>query len=239
MSMPRLALTLAGLAIACGCPTEGPQQTPPPGSPAPAPVGAPAEPASGPAGQADAPRGRIRPDAPLPLASILGAEPQVAESHLGEPLSKGGAKKTCVRFVPERVFFECASAWQRYADRTGMFGAIEVRYEDGRATSIAFEQLPGEGAFDPRGALTKVGLELPGEPKVSEPAPNVTLWSWFNAAARLVVHDRQYRVEVSAVDGEWGKAKVDVICNHPLTEEQKSKIVEAPPQAGEPGNAPG
>jgi F0F1-type ATP synthase delta subunit len=41
------------------------------------------------------------------------------------------------------------------------------------------------------------------------------------------------------VDGEWGKAKVDVICNHPLTEEQKSKIVEAAPQAGEPGNAPG
>jgi hypothetical protein len=240
MSMPRLvrAPCMAWLVLACACPTEGGSaaRTPAPlPAPAPAPAASPAEPAAAPVREPDAPLGRVRPDAPLPIASILGAEPQLAQTHLGDPVSKGGTKKTCVRFVPDRVFFECAFAWQRYADRTGMFGAIEVRYEDGRAASIAFEQLPGEGEFDPRGALVKVGLDLPGEPQVSQPAPNVELWSWFNAAARLRVHDRQYRVEVSAVDGEWAKAKVDIILNHPLTDAQKAAIVQPVSQAGDAG----
>lgn len=248
MQKPRLscALLLACVAIACGCPTDigdaAPRSAPSgPAAPAPAPPVAPNPGEASPAAPAPASAalGRVLPDAPLPIASILGAEPQVAETHLGEPLSKGGTKKTCVRFVPDRVFFECAAAWQRYADRTGMFGAIEVRYEDGRAASIAIEQLPGEGAFDPRGALRKVGLELPGEPQVSEPAPDVTLWSWFNAAARLLVHEQQYRVEVSSVRGLWQSAKVDVILNHPLSDAQKAKIVQAVPQAGAGADAPG
>lgn len=233
------------LLLASACPTEAPSPqasapAPAVASPAPASAATPGPNAAPAESDADRgmPLGRILPDAPLPLAAMLGAEPQVVESNLGEPLTKGGTKKTCVRFVPDRVFFECAAAWQRYADRSGTFGAIGVRYEDGRAASIAFEELPGEGPFDPRVALREVGLELPGEPNQSEPAPGVTLWSWFNSAARLLVHDRQYRVEVSSVGGEWAKAKVEVILNHPLTEAQKAKVVDASPQVPQDDGSP-
>lgn len=231
---------LAMLAIsATGCPTEvepGPAPLGPApsrargaseaGSP-PAPTPATAPPAEAAAG----PLGRVLPDAPLPLLRILGATPAEAEAHFGPPIAKGGTKKSCIRFVPDRVFFACQFTWQRYSDATGTFGALEVHYEDGRATSIAFEELPGEGALDPRGALAKVGLELPGEPQVDEPAPDVKRWSWFNSAARLLIGEQQYRVELSSVGGRWQSAKVEVTLNHPLTEAQRAKVVEVKPQA--------
>ncbi|MCR9159831.1 MAG: hypothetical protein ACE37F_05740 [Nannocystaceae bacterium] len=73
-------------------------------------------------------------------------------------------------------------------------------------------------------ALAHVGVTLVGEPKTSNPEENVALWTWFNSAARLLVHDKQYRVEVAAVDGKWESSKVEFFLNHPLTAEQKVKI---------------
>src|SRR5687768_3740723 len=215
--MPRRLASAIVIFCATGCPpaeTPAPKQAPPVAGEESAVTKQEAPPSEPPENA----MGRVLAEAPLPLLAILGAEPAVAESHLGPPLGKGVTKKSCVRFLPERVFFTCAQAWQRYSDPTGNFTAIEVRYEDGRAGSIAFEGLKGDGEVEPRAALAKVGLELPGEPQVDNPAADVTRWSWFNAAARLRVHERQYRVEVSTVRGTWATAKVDVILNEPLTE---------------------
>ena len=59
----------------------------------------------------------------------------------------------------------------------------------------------------------------------------MTVWSWFNNAARLVVHDKQYRVEVSSVGGTWDSSKVEFFLNHPLTDAQKAKV-RAPSSGG-------
>jgi hypothetical protein len=170
------------------------------------------------------------------LVSLLGQTPQQAEQHLGPPLpdSKGGMRESCVRHLPKRTWFRCKQAWQRYSDKTGTFGEIRVTYEDGKVAGVSFDRLPGEGPFDPKQALRKVGLELPGEPSVESPQDGVTTWSWWNAAARLVVYDRQYRVLVSAVDGTWERAKVDVILNDALSESEQARVFdpgsEPPPQ---------
>lgn len=163
-------------------------------------------------------------DVKFPLSEMLGKKPGEVEPKLGEPTGKGMARKSCIRFLPERTWFECDYAMQRYADPTGTYDAVTLTYEDGVSTGIAFEGVPGEGAFDPKAALAHVGVTLPGEPKQSAPAENVTLWSWFNGSARLLVHDKQYRVEVSSVDGTWDSSKVEFFLNHPLTDEQKAKI---------------
>lgn len=165
----------------------------------------------------------VRDGVPLPLTSLLGHPPPDVQARLGEPTGKGMQRSTCVRFVPERVWFDCNYAWQRYHDATGRYAAIQVAYEDGVATEVAFEGIPGDGAFDPRVALEHVGLVLPKPPRQSEPALGVTLWSWFNSEARLLIDGKQYRVEVSS-RGDWASSKVDVILNDPLTEEQKAKI---------------
>src|SRR5690606_4859841 len=136
---------------------------------------------------------------PLPITGLLGKTPPEVEAQLAEPLGKGMARRSCVRFVPDRVWFECQYAWQRYGDKTGTYAAVQVSYEDGVATGVAFEGIPGEGPFDPKAALAKVGVRLPGEPRVSEPAPDTRVWSWFNDEARLLIHGKQYRVEVSSV----------------------------------------
>lgn len=189
----------------------------PPASPSRVPAASPDEPS-------EPKRGRFVEGAPLELQGLLGKSPQEAEARVGEPTGKGMMRKSCVRFVPDRVFFECDYAWQSYPDETGTYEAIQVGYEDGRVASVAVEGVPGEGSFDPEAALAKVGLELPGEPTVSEPAKNTKLWSWFNDKARLLVDGKQYRVEVSSVGDAWSTSKVEVILNHPLTAEQKAKL---------------
>lgn len=222
--------------VILGCPSTAPQAPAKPApkaaseaaaqpkAPDPAPEPVPPKPQE--------PMGTVLPSAPIALASFLGAAPAEAEAQLGEPQAKGGAKDSCVRFLPDKTWFRCKHVWQRYADKTGTAETIHVTYEDGKAASIAFEKLAGEGAFDPRVALTSVGLQLPGEPTVKQPADNVTLWSWWNAQARLLVGGRQYRVEVSAVDGQWTTAKVDIILNDPLDEDEKTRVFEVVPQRG-------
>jgi hypothetical protein len=182
------------------------------------------------------PLGKVLDDAPVPIVRLLGQTPQEAEPQLGPPLpdSKGGMRDSCVRYLPERTWFRCKFAWQRYADRTGTFGAIHVTYEDGKVSGVSFEKIPGEGPFDPRQALRKVGLELPGEPKLENPEEDVTTWSWWNASARLVVYGRQYRVRVSTVKGTWDSAKVEIILNDALSESEKARVFDpgsaAPPE---------
>lgn len=180
------------------------------------------------------PLGKVLDGAPLPLVKILGQSPQVAEQHLGPPLpdSKGGVRDSCVRYLPERTWFRCKFAWQRYSDETGTFAAIHVTYEDGKVSGIAFEKIPGTGEFDPRQALRKVGLELPGEPKVENPEKDVTTWSWWNTTARLLVYERQYRVRVSTVKGSWETAKVEIILNDALSESEKARVFDPAADGG-------
>jgi hypothetical protein len=186
------------------------------------------------------PLGKVLDDAPLPLVKILGQTPPEAEQHLGPPLpdSKGGMRDSCVRYLPERTWFHCKFAWQRYADKTGTFGAVHVTYEDGKVSGLAFERIPGEGPFDPQKALRKVGLELPGEPQLETPEPDVTTWSWWNAAARLLVYSRQYRVRVSTVKGTWDSAKVEIILNDALNESEKARVFDPGERAPADGGAP-
>jgi hypothetical protein len=180
------------------------------------------------------PLGKVLDDAPLPLVKLLGQTPQEAEQHLGPPLpdSKGGMRDSCVRYLPERTWFRCKFAWQRYSDATGTFGAVHVTYEDGKVSGLSFEKIPGEGPFDPRQALLEVGLELPGEPKVETPEKDVSTWSWWNTVARLVVYGRQYRVRVSAVKGTWESAKVEIILNDALNESEKARVFDPAAENG-------
>lgn len=171
------------------------------------------------------PLAKIFPDAPLPLADMFGQSPPKVETYLGPPIptQKGGVRDSCVRYIPDRTWFRCKFVWQRYSDKTGTFDVVHVTYEDGKATGLSFEKIPGAGKFDPVQALRKVGLELPGSPKAENPEPNVKVWSWFNSSARLLIHDRQYRVRVSTVDDKWETAKVEIILNDALNASEKAR----------------
>ncbi len=177
-----------------------------------------------------------REDVPLPLGKLLGHAPPDVEALLGEPVSKGFVKKTCVRFAPERTFFRCEFASQTYADKTGTFNSVSIDYEDGLSSRVAFHGLPGAGPLSWQQALEIVGLELPNPPRTSKPADDVVLWRWYNGAARLLIHERQFRVEISIVEDDRKRAKIDVILNHPLSPEQEAKSIEvqrAGPGTGE------
>ncbi len=172
------------------------------------------------------PLAKLLPGAPLPLADMLGQPPPKVETYLGPPVptQKGGVRDSCVRYIPDRTWFRCKFVWQRYSDKTGTFDVVHVTYEDGKATGLSFEKIPGAGKFDPVQALRKVGLELPGVPKTENPEPNVKVWSWFNSSARLLVHERQYRVRVSTVDDKWETAKVEIILNDALNASEKARV---------------
>jgi hypothetical protein len=223
----RLGAALPLLLAACPSSTSDSR----PAANAAAPPEAPAEPAepAEPAAQPEAPsegaEGRIG-EGPLPLAEMLGSSPPEVQALLGEPFGKGMMRETCVRFLPQRTWFRCKYVWQRYQDVTGNFEAVQIAYENGKASAIALEGIRGDGPFDPRRALRIVGVELPGDPDESSPAADTKLWSWFNAAARLRVHGRQYRVEVSSVRDEWETSKVELILNDPLSPEEQDNIVE-------------
>jgi len=182
----------------------------------------------------------VRDDVALPLTSLLGRAPQDVEAMLGDPPGKGFAKESCVRFAPKRIFFGCKFVSQTYADKTGTFGSVTVDYEDGLSARVAFNGLPGAGPLTWEEALEIVGLELPRAPAIDSPADGVTLWSWYNGAARLFIGDKQYRVEASVVRDDRSRAKVDVILNHPLSPEQEAKILEVKPKRANtaPGGAP-
>ncbi|MEZ4380299.1 MAG: hypothetical protein R3A79_03055 [Nannocystaceae bacterium] len=176
----------------------------------------------------------IRDDVPLPLTKLLHRPPPEVEAELGPPPGKGYMKKSCVRFAPKRVFFECSYVNQTYADATGTFDSVTIGFEDGLSTRVSFNGLPGAGPLTRwEDALAVVGLELPNPPQTRSPDEGVTLWSWYNGAARLLYKEQQYRVEVSVVDGDPKRARVDVILNHPLTPEQEAKIIEVKPREGD------
>lgn len=168
--------------------------------------------------------GRVLPDAPIPLGEVLGKSPDDAEKVLGEPIETGSSRISCVRFLPDRIFFSCQQEARTYADHSGKVEGIKVEYEDGKAASVALTGLVGEGDFSPEQALTVAGLELPGEYRTIQPKPEVKVWDYWNGEARLLIDDKQYRVQVSTVNGEWPRSKVEVMINHPLTEDEKSRV---------------
>jgi hypothetical protein len=168
-------------------------------------------------------------DGPMPIASLLGKPPTEVQPLLSEPLGKGMVRKSCVRFLPERTWFSCEFATQRYGDRSGAYGAIAVEYSDGVSTAIAFEAPKNAtGPFDARAALAYVGLELPGEPKVENPDADAVVYAWFNGSARLLIGGRQYRVVVSSVGADWARTKIEVILNDPLNEAERARVIERP-----------
>ncbi len=232
-----------------GCPAAGPtpapapaktaKSDPPKNAKAKAEAGPKATPSTKPPGKpdtksapADGPLGKTLADAPIPWETLIGSDPKTAEGFVGEPAAKGGSKESCVRFVPDRTWFKCKNVWQRYDDTTGTAKFVHMTYEDGKTVSVAFEELNGEGPFDPVKALRSVGLELPGPPKLEQPEDNVKVWSYWNSAARLRIGGRQYRVEVSLVDDKWDTSKVSVILNDPLSDDEKSRVFEVKPQRG-------
>ena len=180
-------------------------------------------------------RGTLADDVAVPLGNLLGKTPVEVQKYLGDPTTKGRKRDSCLRFTPQRVWFECSWVWQRYTDKTNTFSAIQVTYEDGKSAAVAFEHLPGAGAFDMAQALRHVGLTLPGEPKFTEPNDETKVWRWFNDQARLVVDGQQYRVELSVRQDNWEHSKLDVVLNSPLTEEQKKKVKDVRGKTGKTG----
>ncbi|MCA9634881.1 MAG: hypothetical protein KC420_02480 [Myxococcales bacterium] len=184
----------------------------------------------------------IKEDVPLPLTRLLGLSPQEVEPHLGDPISKGMMKKSCFRHRDKRVFFECSFAQQTYADKSGTFGSVTVDYEDGISSAVYFTGLPGEGPMTSwEEALKVVGLQLPEAPEVLTPEANVTVWSWGNSRARLLIEGSQYRVVVSTINGERARARVEVVNNSPLTPAQEAKVLDVKaqnPGGQAPGSAP-
>lgn len=235
-------LTLALALLACQAPARedpAPQTAPAPApAPAPKPEPAAAKPATPPT---PAPTlAKVREDVPLPLTRLLGRPAAEVQALLGAPLGKGMVRPTCVRFVPERVFFACEYALQRYEDKTGTFAAIRVTYEDGVAAAVSYDGWKaGTGPFKPEALLSAIGLELPEPGDLSQPEKEVRVWAWFNSVARLRIGGRQHRVEVSIVGEDWARSRVEVILNDPLTDAQKAAIVPPRQAPGELSAPPG
>ena len=175
----------------------------------------------------DQPMGKVADAAPIPIGALVGKSPEEVEKTLGEATEKTSSRISCVRFLPDRVFFSCEQELRRYEDKTGTATGIAVDYEDGVAASIALTGLVGEGDFSADAALALVGLELPGTARTANPKENVTVWDYWNGEARLVFGGKQYRVQVSAIDDEWQRSKVEILVNHPLTDDEKSRIKKA------------
>ncbi|MBK8262319.1 MAG: hypothetical protein IPK80_13405 [Nannocystis sp.] len=175
----------------------------------------------------------LREDAPLSLKKLLGQPVAAVDAILGAPKGAVLRRASCVRFVPERVFFACDSVTQTYNDPTAQFRQIQVAFEDGLAARLTLDGLIAAGAssgdlFNPEDALAAVGLSLPAPPTISNPVPEVTLWSWFNSQARLNLEGRSYRVEISIVDEDRARSRLEVILNDPLTEAEQLRVL--PPQ---------
>lgn len=195
-----------------------------------------ADPATGPAvsgpavDASGAALGQLKATEHINLAALINKTPAEVDATLGEPTDTGSDRVSCVRFVPERVFFACEQTIHVYAHE--QFEQIRVEFEDGRSGLVAVSGLPGEGAFDHNAALASVGVSLPGQPRHSnpsmgmggEPGDVVDLWVWGNSSARLLVDELEHRVQLSVVNGDWRRSKLEVIINHPLTDAQKAKI---------------
>jgi len=217
---------LLGLAMATGCDGPATEQAPPvtkQAEPAAAPVPAKAAPAA----KKVETLAQVTEDVPLPLPKLLGHAPAEVEALLGAAQGKGMDRGSCVRFVPERVFFACEYKLRPHADKTGTFEEVIVGYEDGVATELTFDGLKaGSGPFAPQALLEAIGLSLPEPGKLTKPTGSVRLWSWFNSIARLRIADKEYRVEVSVVEEDWSRGRISVLQNDRLTPEQSAKILQ-------------
>lgn len=226
--------SLVGLTLLAACgpqpdtqravPVAAPAATPPPAA-TPAPATTPAAPATPAPAETGLTLGAVRDDVPLPLTALLGRSVAEVQAQLGEHTGKGMQRESCVRFVPERTFFGCHYAMQRYLDKTGTWAGVRIGYEDNVATEVSYDGLKaGSGPVTPEALLAAAGLTLPGPGKESAPAEGVRLWAWFNSLARLRIGGKQYRVEASVVGDDWASTRVSVILNEPLTPEQKAKV---------------
>jgi hypothetical protein len=186
------------------------------------------------------PLGQLSASEHIDLRQIVNKTAEEVDAVLGEPTATGSDRVSCVRFVPERVFFACEQDIRVYAHPK--FESIRVEFEDKHAAIVALAGLPGEGSFDPKLALAAVGLELPGEPRHDNPPLDgfggggsgdvVDRWEWGNSRARLLIDGLEHRVRLTVVNGEWGRAKLELINNNPLSPEQKQRIKQ--PRGAEP-----
>ena len=172
------------------------------------------------------------------LNLLINKTPEQVDAVLGEPKATGSDRISCVRFVPERVFFACEQTIRVYDHE--QFEQIRVEFEDGYSALVAVSGLPGEGAFDPDAALASLGVSLPEKPHHDNPSMGiggeagdvVDRWIWGNSSARLLIDDLEHRIQLSVVNGEWRRSKLELILNHPLNPEQESRIKQ-PRNAGE------
>jgi hypothetical protein len=178
------------------------------------------------------PLGSLSASEHIDLRKIVNKTPPEVDAVLGEPTGTGSDRVSCVRFVPERVFFACEQDIRVYAHPK--FESVRVEFEDGHAAVVAIAGLPGAGSFDPKAALATVGLELPGEPRHDNPpldslggdgsSDMVDRWEWGNSRARLLIDGLEHRVRLTVVNGDWARAKLELINNNPLSPEQKERI---------------
>jgi hypothetical protein len=185
---------------------------------------------SGPASSDGVALGQVKATPLINLNALVNKTPEQVEAVLGPPKDTGTDRISCVRFVPERVFFACEQEIRVYEHK--QFEQIRVEFEDGYAATVAISGLPGEGAFDPIAALASVGVTVPGEPSHDnpavaiggDPADMVDRWEWGNSSARLRIDGLEHRIQLSVVNQEWRRSKLELINNHPLTDEQTAKI---------------
>lgn len=174
--------------------------------------------------------GQLRTAEHIDLTLLVNKTPAEVEAVLGPAKDTGSDRVSCVRFVPERVFFACEQEVRVY--ERPPFEQIRVEFEDGRAANVALSGLPGEGPFNLEAALASVGVSLPDAPLHDNPALGVggepgdvvDRWEWGNARARLRVDGLEQRVRVSVVNSDYRRAKLEIINNNPLSPEQTARI---------------
>ncbi len=174
--------------------------------------------------------GQLRTTEHIDLNLLVNKTPAEVEAVLGAAQQVGSDQVSCVRFVPERVFFACQQEIRLYQHPP--FEQIRVEFEDGRAANVALSGLPGEGAFNLVAALASVGVSMPDAPKHDnpglgvggEPDAVVDRWEWSNSRARLRIDGLEHRVRVSVVNSEYRRAKLEIINNSPLSPEQAARI---------------
>lgn len=157
------------------------------------------------------------------LEALLGGTPTAVDAQLGSARESTQRTSSCVRFVPERVFFECAHDFRLY-DHPRL-DSVRVDFQDGVVGELSLSGLPGDGAVGPEAALALVGLSLPGVPRYGTPEPETEVWSWGNDGARLLVGGRQFRVRLSVIGQDWARSKLEFLDNSPLSAEQRERIM--------------
>lgn len=174
--------------------------------------------------------GQLRTSEHIDLNLLVNKTPAEVDAVLGAAQHTGSDRGSCVRFVPERVFFACQQEIRVY--QRPPFEQIRIEFEDGRAANVALSGLPGEGPFNLDAALASVGVLLPeaalhDNPPLGmggDPGDVVDRWEWSNSRARLRVDGLEQRVRVSVINSEYRRAKLEIINNNPLSPEQAARI---------------